>query len=934
MGRTRIELLTSGDIDMFDDVATPLTFAVADIRTPDKRNSHFSKTIKVPGTKGNNIRFGHLFNINSVGSFNPNIKAPCTLYIDDVPQLYGFLQVLSIDVDDKNDLIYNCSIKGNVSNIFQEIGDAELTDLDFSSFDHVLNRVNQKATWTNTYSNGYCYPLIDYGFDSNLNNYKVEHLMPAIFLRTYIDKIFSSVGYTYSSTFLTSTHFNNLIIPCNGERFKYSEAQITPRLFEAGKSARQVMPATGAAGAGTNPALYNAVHFDTDVNDPSNAFNTTTWKWTVPVTGYYNVISELNIASSGTTASGIATTIGIRKFDSTTGVYSLVATSLYGVGTSAQTFSVSGQNLFLRTTDVLDVIVATVGIAYNGAGPAWIVNTSGSRFYNSISNTGLQAGDTVVMNNMVPLKIKQKDLLLDIIRMFNLYVEVDKNDSKKLNIETRDDFYSNGIVKDWTYKLDNSKPVEITPMGDLDFKTLKYSYKEDKDYYNKKSLDNYAITYGNRIIEIENDFLKNTNETKVMFSPTPLVSDVGDDRVIPRIWEVDNNNVVSQKAFNIRLLYNGGTKTTIKPYQYVDSTVSTTTETSYLYAGHLDSVTAPTFDLSFDFPKELYYDTLIYTDANLYNLYHKKQIDEIADPDSKIVTANFHLTPKDIFELDFRNSFYFEGQYFRLNKIYDYNPIDESVTKCEFIKIKEGRSFTRTNFSLNGGYTGGYSNVNSIGGNKPITVISTPPLPPISTTVLGIGNVVSPQLRNSYINGDNNYVHGGNNINLLNSSGNIIYDGLENVTLINTSGTTVTSSNSLIVYGVSITSGTIASLANQWQSGSNASSNFKWDTINSFVSETITTNRYLVVGKTMTWAFKGLFASSSNPTNIELFLPGGNIAKNTHTTRGVRITASTEENGFMACAAGVNYLSVGNDTGSPMGSTTVEIEFVITLEIQ
>lgn len=920
MGRTRIELLTSGDIDMFDDVSIPLTFAVADVRQPDKRNSHFSKTIKIPGTKGNNKRFGHIFNINAVGGFNPNLKAGCTLYIDDVPQLYGYLQLLSINIDDKGDIIYSCCIIGNVSNIFQDLGDAELSDLDYSAYDHILNRTNQKATWTNTYADAYCYPFIDYGFDNNINQYKDTHFLPAIFLRNYIDKIFSSVGYTYSSTFFDSVHFKKLIIPNTGDNFKYTNEQIAAVSFEASMSS----PQTITFGAGTNSQILN---FDTDVSDPANAFDTTTHKWTVPFTAHYNIFVEYSQTSS---SSSVYPSIDILKNPGSAtppwgGQILIGQQNFYDPSGSAVLFGFSSNNVYLTAGDVIEVRLSVFG----GNAGSWTINTSGTKFSATISDNNLQHGDMIIMNNVLPRKIKQKDFLLDIIKMFNLFIEVDKNDSKKLNIETRDDFYSSGTIVDWTYKLDNSKPFEVTPMGDLNFKTLKYSYKEDSDFYNKKYISNYLSGYGNRSIEISNDFLTNTNELKLMFSATPLAAPSGDDRVIPKIWDVDlTTSQTKQKAFNIRILYNGGIKSTRNWWGYYDGT-QLHLENTYLYAGHLDSVSAPTFDLNFAVPKELYYNATTYTNANLFNLYHKKYIDEITDPDSKIVTAYFHLKPSDIYNLDFRNSFYFEGQYFRLNKIYDYNPIDDSVTKCEFIKIKDGVGFSSTALTLYGGVSVPYV----AGGNDDTPVVGT-----IGTlrsvTVFGSGNVLGNSLRNSYINGDNNYIHGGNNINLLGSSGNIIYDGLENVTLINTSGTTVTNSNTLFVNGYEITSGTIASLNDEWIEGSSSSSLFKWDSVNSFSSITITTNRYSIVGKTMTWAFYGLFTTSPAATTLHFTLPGGNIIKRDVYDRNVRISTSSEEHGFVAILNGLSYISIGNISATPLGSTTVTISFTISFEIE
>jgi hypothetical protein len=319
MGRTRIELLTSGDIDMYDDIATPLTYAVADVRQPDKRNASFSKTIKVPATRGNNIRFGHIFDVNlSETTYNPNIKAPCTLYIDDVPQLKGFLQILSIQINDKGKMEYSISIQGNVGNIFGDLGDAYLEDIDLSAFDHTLDRPTQEAAWNNDFNDGYCYPLIDFGYDNNINQYKVEHLIPSVFLRTYIDKIFEGSGYTYTSNFFDSERFRNLLIPCNTQEFKLTQAQELARLFEANLGSQDFAFYNHNP---NNPSAWDRLTFDTVSNDPASAFNTTLSNWTVPKSGYYDLTANFNLNTSGTissTGTQAFARIRIRKFDGTT----------------------------------------------------------------------------------------------------------------------------------------------------------------------------------------------------------------------------------------------------------------------------------------------------------------------------------------------------------------------------------------------------------------------------------------------------------------------------------------------------------------------------------------------------------------------------------------------------------------------------------------
>jgi hypothetical protein len=98
----------------------------------------------------------------------------------------------------------------------------------------------------------------------------------------------------------------------------------------------------------------------------------------------------------------------------------------------------------------------------------------------------------------------------------------------------------------------------------------------------------------------------------------------------------------------------------------------------------------------FDKPKQVYWvfdAPLTYTDNNLYNKYWSKYISEITDKDSKIVVMYMNITVADIFNLEFSKLYFINNSYYRLNKIENYNPITEQVTKCEFLKIKEGTAF-------------------------------------------------------------------------------------------------------------------------------------------------------------------------------------------------------------------------------------------------
>jgi len=788
MSRTKIFLPSSGSIDMYDDVSTPLNFSIADIRFPEKRNSNYSKTIKIPGTKNNNLLFGNIFNVNITdGTFNPNAKVKAILTIDDESQINGYLQMLNIIINDDNKVDYEVAIIGNVGSVFGALGKSELSELDFSEFNHSYDYATQIASWTHDYTDGYVYPLIDYGFDNVTYNFSVDHLYPSIFVRTYIDKILSNVGYTYTSTFFDSDFFKKLIIPTNSGKIILTDAQIAPRLFYANLSAPYAL---------TNTLTQTVLEIDHDVYDVSGQYDTGVHKWQVLTSGYYDVHCNINIQAD----INVSATMRITKNGTT------IASTAMGVTLTPHADSVNVSNYYFVAGDIIQVTIAESG----GLLHAGTYTINDIDLWNVVVNNGIHEGDICYLSNAIPLKVTQKDFLLNIIKMFNLFVDVDKNNDKNLIIESRDDFYSSGTNLDWSYKLDNSKDIEFRPMGDLDYKEFICTYTEDTDYFNKKYKDNYLEIYGQYRYINQNEFQTNINETKVIFSPTPLVGDNSTDRIIPRIWNVDPSNTVSPKACNIRILYLGGVKTSSVNYNYI-SVSGTHSLSQYLYAGHLDDTANPTLDLSFGVPHEIYYYTALYTNNNLFNRFFKKQVDEITDKDSKIVTAYFYLRPSDIRNLDFRNQFYFKNQYFRLNKIYDYDPLRNDVTKCEFIKIKEAGQFTAKLHSLTGGIPEAFeamSDMTPVFSNWMTDAVNNiSVLGAARSMVGGSGNIFDDNLRGCIVQGNSNIIGNSTNVALLgNSSGNIIDSGLDNVVLINTFDTHVTTSNVSYLNGFNVTS--------------------------------------------------------------------------------------------------------------------------------
>ncbi len=434
--------------------------------------------------------------------------------------------------------------------------------------------------------------------------------------------------------------------------------------------------------------------------------------------------------------------------------------------------------------------------------------TSGSSFFNAVTEQQIFEAADVYMNNFVP-EIKMSEFVLGIFKMFNLYVTVDPLDETNLLIETRDEFYGGGTIRDWTKKLARDKEISLKPVGLLTAKEYIYTYSEDEDYYNERYQDSKGHAYGRRKREIDNDFLTNKSEVKVAFSPTPLINDGNSSRLVSKIYDSDIEEGRKPVDFNTRLLYYGG-QIASAPHWIFRYNAGSTTETRivYPYAGHLDNPLAPSLDLNFGIPKELYYTangytgTLLYTNANLFNVYHRAYIDEITDKDSKVMTGMFYLTPWDIAKLDFRDQILIDNAYWRINKVMDYNPFKDGLTTVELINVLELDEQETEIFTH-----GSQGAIGGTGNQEPKPTTGRKSLrqgnhaPEFQGTVKGKRNKIADEVRDFKVLGDENFIAAGSNRVTILGNRNKVINGANNVVIINTDGVTVAESNVTIIDG-------------------------------------------------------------------------------------------------------------------------------------
>lgn len=800
-------LINNQRIDLSEDFGILINKEIADIREPEKRSSDWTKTISIPGTKTNNKIFGHIFEIEHTvlsdtqfnTNFNPNKKADAVVLADGLEQIRGFIRLLKISVTDQADIIYECSIHGQTAELFTTISEKNLYELDFSEYNHDLTINNVKNSWDTSiivnnatqsfeYGKGYVYALIDKKNRKSGTHWIwfLEDVTPCLYAKTIVDKIFNTYGYSYTAdSFFNTDRFKRLIIPAPAG-LSVGSPILTNRLFKAERTTAQTI------------ANYTTkIVFDNDSTggnfDTGNNYNPSTGIYTVPGGGSYTFFLQLE-GSLDTTDYGFD---GDKQIYMTFAVY--VNNHIRATATiyceMANVFAFMGEvlvfpNIYCYTNDQVSIIVSRVydnQRATNRLIGDFVATIDGAKFYNNTAAFTFGKDTKVDFSQFFNSEGKQSDFMMSLVKMFNLYIESDTSFPKKLRIVPRDDFY-NGSTIDLSKKLDYSQPIEITPMGELDGNPYYFTYKESGDDANQSYQSYYNQTYGSRKFFVDNQFVKTEKKIEVLFQPTQLKS-----------YGNDKNFVLSYipgEKFGYRILYYSGTTNvtlSLLEKEFSAQAVIDGQVNKLPLTLHIDSVNAMNFDLCFGMPKEVLLGSgYSYSSNNLFNEYWYRFMFEITNKNSKIVKAYFRLNGADAYKMKFSNQYFFEGQYWKLNKIIDFNPFEDGTYQCEFLLSQYIPKFTPT-IKVIGADTG--SDILVYGETYPKGAKYEAPTMPYVNIGLNNSDVDPGQ---GIINASETTIEGINNT-VLGGSGNYIPQQITGSTMIACTDYTAEESNTLYV---------------------------------------------------------------------------------------------------------------------------------------
>jgi hypothetical protein len=701
-----------GYLDVKEGSVFPLNFSVGDIRDLTSRSGTFSKTITLVGSKNNNNILNHYYDVNIMeGTFDINKITRCAVIQDGIPIIEdGLLQLLSVKKTQVTDAYeqgveYEVLIKDTRIEFFTAIANKELTDLDFSDLNHTFTALDIIDSFDNTVANGFKYVL---PFNTS-NVYNVNQMKPAIYAKTYFDRIFSTAGFQYEWNDLTAARFNKLLIPYNGDANTFDAQDY---LIEEDNSTGLT---ASVASISANNYREDATGW-TEIIDIQSSFDPTTGEFTVPITtnagsgaGYimeYEIDYQFQIDNTNTFPSITINSLAPFKARPLIGFsilgfngqYSFlcpevvinqmtlipIGVSVLSSGTTTgSTILLSDGSLpgSLTAGQVANVVIGWQDGYCQFTGSPQPVNVE--LIVNSVSikitpTANVQViGGLLEIDQYVPLKIKQSDFIKSIFQMYNLFAETDINQPNKLILKHRDEYYDSGEEKDWTYKLMKDREQDLIFLPDITSKKLKLTYKEDKDSPNVVFTQMTEEIYGQLEYTFDNEYVKGTETKELIFSPTPVVP-------VPFGAYVPALDGQAPKT-NIRILYDGGKKT-CGSWDLVEyGSTGYFGATAYPMLGHFDNALTPTFDINFGTCDYYFYSPSTLTANNLYNLYWRRTVNQINV--GKMLVAYFNLNEADIQTLKLNDKIRIDNSWWNINKVIDYDANSNSPTKVELISI-------------------------------------------------------------------------------------------------------------------------------------------------------------------------------------------------------------------------------------------------------
>jgi hypothetical protein len=634
-------------------------YAIAEIGNFSTRKGFRSINFDLPITANNKAILENAELINN-STTRPYRRLKARVNVDGIDQNIRFC-----DIESSQDT-YNVRLYGGNANLFDLLKALKVSDIDLSEFDHYINLTNIVNSRTNTVTDGYIYPLIDYHSDSpNVriddvsNVFRVNYTYPSVFEEAILNKAAAQLGYTLNNNLLNDLDYQQTekILPC-----------VTPiRNFQFDKYKQYVTKAL-------TPPL-NEVPFDLFANSPAGVFEVT-----VPQSNYYQVggIAPFDFADAveytceydiQINNAGIASTISFFTFDTLedgNSVFNLIFTDTCAVGANSWSGS------YTRT--------ALIGPTGSSSSQLFVFNTNANLTY-TFASLEIVSGRVIQPGKIVFGSVNKEDYVtvsslfgnVNAADIFKVYLQkycslitVDE-DTKTVYINKFDDIANNiPNAINWSNKIDYTDNPLVEYALDEYAQSNTLTYKEESDI-TPPAGTNGVITVDDETLDVDSEFIES------IYAATPMVVRL-QGLLLPNIPLFETNDdsppFTQQKGkANIKTLYLERISGNV---DYTDGSTTTNVTTDIPLAWFIRQDKA--YNLGFA--------------NNLIPLYYTTLQDVLNR--TKVLTINVKLNAIDIYQLDFLKPVFIaeHNAYFYISKISGFTYGSSESTEVELVKLR------------------------------------------------------------------------------------------------------------------------------------------------------------------------------------------------------------------------------------------------------
>ena len=561
-------LIANGtQLDIFDDEDIKLSNNVTGLFDIGVLPATFTRQISLPGTKVNNAFFEHVYDISIENPFlfATNIKVPAYIDFDSIYLIDGYIQLNKVNVI-ANKFIesYEITLYGTLSSFARDTNRLYLTNLtSLSQYNHTASLDNISASWSGNLFNGdIVYPLADYGsgyaftqgsdnlfgMDDQDGALTVQNFKPAIRVKPVLDAIFEEAGYTYTSSFMNQPFINDMYLFCNNS-LKYPEfagvdLETYGKIKVGAISGSGMTDITLASGSWTTLPWYN------ELSDPQNFYTNGAYRVekTTNLKGALNI--NINVSCSVNNMPGTLTANGtwqIRMLETGSSTpYSTQAVSSYinFFDQLQQSRGATGINTTYELGSQFKFNTIPAGNYYfqirqspnnppPTAQPLVTLDPKGTtKSFIEIREVN-QAADGRVMDipsNMPygTTGIKQIDFILGLQKKFNLVIYPNNTKPNEFIIETFNEWYKRGEVKDFNKYINLDDKIEVIAANNLAVNKLNFGDTLDQDYISQQFSKAANREYGKQYyIDTTNFYSQGTFEVKTTFASDPLIRIAG-----------------------------------------------------------------------------------------------------------------------------------------------------------------------------------------------------------------------------------------------------------------------------------------------------------------------------------------------------------------------------------------------------------------------